>query len=709
MSDSSSASQSSEENEVLRASPSEKVDNYSECFESDAESEVTVQTKQSSARKTIVKKSHNHQKMKRPSKFSLRITPSSDVEQKILSVRKLHNNELRNMNGDLLLQIEKQKEEIRLLKRMELRQAKIIEKFDNSKNKLPSLIDSHNKELKMLREQIRSLKFRYRKSEESLREADAELERTKNKLNKYKILLEEEQLIDRAELTRKLILAEQRTEESEKKIQNLQSHTEHLVNNHKHEINIEKSQNKKLKVSLQNLEERFSRLELQLLEKEKELEVWNIYSNRQKAVANKLNGSFNTPRSTPSVKNKFNEKIPPMTPPFHRIKKYEELRRQKELKRAQEKLAMKNPSTAQNAGDIKSVQDINHPSKAFNTKVLMSEKHGHTEKIPEKTKEESKEREKKEMKFTSDSYEQEPEIAEWMNTDNKQMEKRKEAEKISVNDDLGYKLKKIEETKPKEAIPKKAPEEPKQVPSDREKSELKQKQDEERRKKDLLLAKLKEIDDNPEVPLKSDSMFSNEDVSTKADNKTHYSFSQKTENLHQGRPVNEHNSKRNSPLTLNGFSEKVTEPLDIKNDLLLLKDNSIEDFFTNDMSLASYKPANEFKGRNGDASDAKWHEKSVGKNKNSIFKELFEDTPQDNLPSNGDFLGFKYSDGDSNLIGSSEPNVWDVGDMLRNDSRNNEKHSTKLLPSRPQMNRFEKRSTLDSLDNSMDSVEEIIL
>lgn len=157
--------------------------------------------------------------MKRPSKFSLRVTPSSDIEQKILSVRKLHNNELRNMNGDLLLQIEKQKEEIRLLKRMELRQAKIIEKFDNSKNKLPSLIDSHNKELKMLREQIRNLKFRYRKSEESLREADAELERTKNKLNKYKILLEEEQLIDRAELTRKLILAEQRTEESEKKIQ----------------------------------------------------------------------------------------------------------------------------------------------------------------------------------------------------------------------------------------------------------------------------------------------------------------------------------------------------------------------------------------------------------------------------------------------------------------------------------------------------------
>lgn len=375
-------------------------------------------------------------------------------------------------------------------------------------------------------------------------------------------------------------------------------------------------------------------------------------------------------------------------------------------KRTQEKLTMKNSSTAQNARDIKNAQNINQPSKPFNTKVLMSEKHGHTEKVLVKPQEESKEWVKKEMKFTPDSYEQEPEIVEQINTDNKQVEKQKETEKISVNDDLDYKLEKIEEAKPKEKVPK----ELKQVSSDMEMAELKQKQDEERRKKDLLLAKLKEIDANPEMPLKSDCTFSNEDLSIKADNKTHYSFSQKTENLHQGRPVNEHNSnKRNSPLTLNGFSETVTTPLDIKNDLLLLKDRSFDDFLAQNMPLTSHKPVDEFQGRNGVANDAKWHQKSNGKNKNSILKELFEDTPQDNLPSNGDFLGFKYSNGDSNHIGSLEPNVWDVSDMLRNDSRSNEKHSTKLLPSRQQMNKFEKRSALNSLDNSMDSVEEIIL
>lgn len=49
MSNTSSAAQSSEENEVSYTSPSEKPDNYSECFESDAESEITVQTKQSSS------------------------------------------------------------------------------------------------------------------------------------------------------------------------------------------------------------------------------------------------------------------------------------------------------------------------------------------------------------------------------------------------------------------------------------------------------------------------------------------------------------------------------------------------------------------------------------------------------------------------------------------------------------------------------------
>lgn len=141
------------------------------------------------------------------------------MEQKIVTAKKLNNNELRNLNAELLRQIEKQKEEIRILKRMEFRQSKALEKFENSKSRLPMLLESHNKEMLGMREQIRTMKTRYRKSQESLREVEDELEKNKNRLNKYKALVDDENLQERAELSKQLNIAQQKVKELETKIQ----------------------------------------------------------------------------------------------------------------------------------------------------------------------------------------------------------------------------------------------------------------------------------------------------------------------------------------------------------------------------------------------------------------------------------------------------------------------------------------------------------
>lgn len=149
----------------------------------------------------------------------MRITPTYEMEQKIVTAKKLNNNELRNLNAELLRQIEKQKEEIRILKRMEFRQSKALEKFENSKSRLPMLLESHNKEMLGMREQIRTMKTRYRKSQESLREVEDELEKNKNRLNKYKALVDDENLQERAELSKQLNIAQQKVKELETKIQ----------------------------------------------------------------------------------------------------------------------------------------------------------------------------------------------------------------------------------------------------------------------------------------------------------------------------------------------------------------------------------------------------------------------------------------------------------------------------------------------------------
>lgn len=47
--------------------------------------------------------------------------------------------------------------------------------------------------------------------------------------------------------------------------QELEIHIQHLIKNHKYEVNIEKAQSKKIKFSIQELEEKYNRLEIQLL------------------------------------------------------------------------------------------------------------------------------------------------------------------------------------------------------------------------------------------------------------------------------------------------------------------------------------------------------------------------------------------------------------------------------------------------------------
>lgn len=69
-----------------------------------------------------------------------------------------------------------------------------------------------------MREQNRKLKEKFDKSDRYLRDAEDELERVKKKMNKYKEMCEEKELMQRDELSRKLTKAELDVEEKETKI-----------------------------------------------------------------------------------------------------------------------------------------------------------------------------------------------------------------------------------------------------------------------------------------------------------------------------------------------------------------------------------------------------------------------------------------------------------------------------------------------------------
>lgn len=677
------------------------ADNYSDSFESEPDPEQNLEIKQTPYRKVKKNTTQSRKKQSIHTKL-MRITPTYEMEQKIVTAKKLNNNELRNLNAELLRQIEKQKEEIRILKRMEFRQSKALEKFENSKSRLPMLLESHNKEMLGMREQIRTMKTRYRKSQESLREVEDELKKNKNRLNKYKALVDDENLQERAELSKQLNIAQQKVKELETKIQELEIHIQHLIKNHKYEVNIEKAQSKKIKFSIQELEEKYNRLEIQLLEKEKELEVWNIYSNRQRNITQKMSSS----RSTPSVKSKFNERVPPLTPPPVRMKRYEERRRHSK-KQKESMLKKVNSPSPRAASDTKSNQpsviddiDFNPSIQTLNetvepiepASVMDTHKFTCQESIQEEVVEmlENIKLDKTKMKTFPDAN-MKPE---------KTVVKQEKEEKYQMEDLRQHEIERIEENAKKE------------------REQLQKDQEEERKKKDLLLARLRDLDNKTQTLINSEN-----DLATDTPSKTGYTFTKQTENLHQGRPSNDldfwdsplkfSQIKQNSLLkqnqsTVGTSSQKGSRVSSRK------PDNMIEDFFTSTVSPQNTDGLKMSSFVNGDVPihhDSK-RSKKLNKMESSVYKELFGENVDDSISSN------RNSDlilGDLNQP-SRQDSVWinqtvgNVGGLFSGDGLNNSYNDGgKLLPSRQQVSIFETRSTINAIDNSSDSIEEIIL
>ena len=251
----------------------------------------------------------------------------------------------------------------------------------------------------------------------------------------------------------------------------------------------------------------------------------------------------------------------------------------------------------------------------------------------------------------------------------------------------------------------------------KEKEQLQKEQEKERKKKDLLLAKLKELDNKPQTLTNVRN-----DLVINSLNRTNYTFTKEIENLHQGRPSNDldfldsqlklNQGKPNSIFKSN--QSNVGTPFQKGNRLTSRKsDNMIEDFFTSTVS-----PKNDDVKMsdfvNGDMPI--FHSSSESKTKSrkskmesNVYKELFGENVDDSISINKDDLIL----GDLNRPNRQDwvnQTVGSVGGLFNGDGLNNSyKDGSKLLPSRQQVSIFETRSAFNAFDNSSDSIEEIIL
>nr|KAF6363035.1 lebercilin LCA5 [Pipistrellus kuhlii] len=202
------------------------------------------------------------------------------VTKRVLSARLLKISELQNEVTELQVKLAEQLKENKALKRLQYKQEKALNKFEDTENEISQLITRHNNEITALKERLRKSQDKERATEKKVKDAEGELLKTKFSLKKLKMISEARHLPERDDLAKKLVAAELKLDDTERKIKELSKNLELSSNSFQRQLLAEKKrafdahdENKVLQKELQQLHHK-------LKEKERELDIKNIYSNR---------------------------------------------------------------------------------------------------------------------------------------------------------------------------------------------------------------------------------------------------------------------------------------------------------------------------------------------------------------------------------------------------------------------------------------------
>nr|XP_009933947.1 PREDICTED: lebercilin [Opisthocomus hoazin] len=212
-----------------------------------------------------------------------RNSPAKDtdlVTKRVLSARLLKINELRNELTELHIKLNELQKENRALKRLQHRQEKALNKFEDTENEISQLLARHSNEIRILRERLRKSQERERATERRLKDSEDELYRTKTVLQKLKKLSADKHLAERDDLAKKLAYTESRLEDSEKRIKDLEKNLELSGSSFQRELHSKKKKVYEAQEENRVLQEELHQLNQKLKEKERELEAKNIYANR---------------------------------------------------------------------------------------------------------------------------------------------------------------------------------------------------------------------------------------------------------------------------------------------------------------------------------------------------------------------------------------------------------------------------------------------
>ncbi|XP_051792957.1 LOW QUALITY PROTEIN: lebercilin [Acanthochromis polyacanthus] len=221
------------------------------------------------------------------------------VTKRMLSARLLKINELRNALAELQQRTDDLQKENRVLRQLQVRQEKALQRYDDTESEISQLLTRHSNETQVLRERLRRTQERERLAERRLKDSEEQLQRNQVTIRRLKKLVDQRELRSREELTRSLEDEKVRVQEAQRRIRELERGVELSSSSFHRQLVAEKKKNLNLQEEIRSLQEELQKLSRKLKEKEKEMDTMNIYANRMmKPSASKEADSNSKRRST---------------------------------------------------------------------------------------------------------------------------------------------------------------------------------------------------------------------------------------------------------------------------------------------------------------------------------------------------------------------------------------------------------------------------
>ncbi|XP_041720833.1 lebercilin [Coregonus clupeaformis] len=202
------------------------------------------------------------------------------VTKRMLSARLLKINELRNALAELQLHTDLLTKENRVLRQLQHRQERALQRYDDTESEIAQLLSRHANETTALRERLRRTQERERDAERRLKDTQEQLQRSQSSLGRLRRLAEQQELGPREELTRRLEQERAKDQENQLKIKDLERRVELSSSSYQRQLATERRKTISTQDQVSVLQGEVERLSNKLKEKERELDTRNIYANR---------------------------------------------------------------------------------------------------------------------------------------------------------------------------------------------------------------------------------------------------------------------------------------------------------------------------------------------------------------------------------------------------------------------------------------------